>query len=123
MKPLRFFLVGGGAALLFFACMALFHGFGVPPLIGNGAAYLLAFAVAYPTQRSWTFAGKAEHRRAFPRYFVLQLACACLSGLLGHALAFAGLPPLVAAGLVTLAASATSYVLSSRWVFQPSRAN
>lgn len=115
---LRFIIVGTGAALLLFALTFVFAALGLPGFAAGLLAYALTFAAAYLAQRSWTFGGAASHARALPRYFVLQAASALLSGLTTHlTIAGLGFSPLAAAAMTTLAASAVSYVVSSRWVF------
>jgi putative flippase GtrA len=74
--------------------------------------------IAYTAQRSWTFGGRHDHARAFPRYVVLQFGCAGLSGLISHlAVHGFGLSPLAMSAVATVLTSAVSYVLSSLWVF------
>ena len=115
----RFAVVGVGAALLFFVLSWALVSAGLPPFAGSVIAYLLAFVMAYSAQRSWTFEGRHDHGRAFPRYLATQLVCALFAGLSAHvAVAVFSAPPLVMSAIITLAAGAASYVLSSVWVFR-----
>ncbi|WP_296737422.1 GtrA family protein [Mesorhizobium sp.] len=115
----RFVVVGIGAALLFFVLSWALVSAGLPPFAGSVIAYLLVFVMAYSAQRSWTFEGRHGHGRAFPRYLVTQLVCAVFAGLCAHvAVSIFSAPPLVMSAIITLAAGAASYVLSSLWVFR-----
>lgn len=114
----RFLIVGGGAALLFAVLAYVFARSGVPPFPASAVAYLIAFAFAYLTQRSWTFEGEQSHAIAFPRYLVLQIGCAVLSGIVSYVAV-----EIYDASLLTMSigamliTSAVSYVVSSLWVF------
>lgn len=115
----RFVTVGAGAALLLFLLVWLFARLGLPPFWGAALAYAVAFAVAYTAQRNWTFGGGHRHAEALPRYLAVQLGCGLLSGVVGHlSVELFSLPPAAMSAAVTLAASAASYVLTSRWAFR-----
>lgn len=122
-RLLRFVVVGVGAAALFAVLAYLFARAGMQPVLASPIAYLIAFAFAYLTQRSWTFGAEQAHAVAFPRYLALQLGCAALSGAVSHvAVSWYGASPLTMSLVAALVTSAVSYVLSSRWVFAPGRA-
>lgn len=117
-RLVRFVIVGGGAAVLMFVLSYLFRLGGIQPFAGNIAAYAIVFAVAYSAQRGWTFGGSHAHRRVLPRYLAAQLASALAAGLVGYVFTdVLGASPFWMSGAVTLTAGATSYFLSSRWVF------
>lgn len=123
LKPVRFVTVGVGAAVLLFVLSYLFVRWGMPPFVGSAAAYVIAFIVAYTAQRGWTFGAAHSHAQALPRYLTVQVGCALLSGIVAHvAVEMLGASAFVMSIMVTLAASAASYVLSSLWVF-PDRAD
>ena len=117
-RMVRFLLVGGGAAALFAVLAYVFARSGVPPFLASAGAYLIAFAFAYLTQRSWTFEREQSHAIAFPRYLALQIGCAVLSGIVSYVAV-----EIYDASLLTMSigamliTSAVSYVLSSLWVF------
>ncbi len=114
----RFLVVGVGAAVLLFGLTWLFARAGMPPFWGSAVAYAIAFAIAYTAQRNWTFGGGHAHGRALPRYFAVQAGCALTAGVVSHiAIEGFGLPPAAMAAVVTVAASAVSYLLSTFWVF------
>jgi putative flippase GtrA len=117
-RMFRFLTVGVGAALLLFVLSWLLVSLGLSPFIGSVIAYAITVLVAYSAQRGWTFGGKHDHARAMPRYFALQVGCAGFSGLVSHvAVTRFGMSPLSMSALMTIAASAVSFVLSSLWVF------
>lgn len=118
MRLARFITVGLGAALLLFCLTWLLARIGMSPMAGGIAAYVIAVAVAYTAQRSWTFGGRHDHASALPRYLVVQACCALLSGLTSElAVTMLDAPPLLMSAIATVAASAASFVLSSLWVF------
>lgn len=122
-RPVRFVVVGVGAAALMFALSYLFASLGMQPFLGTIIAYAAAFAFAYTTQRAWTFGARHGHGQAFPRYCIIQVACALLSGLLAQALvAYLHMPPFAMSAIITAAASVASYFLSSRWAFSEAAA-
>ena len=51
----RFGLVGAGATLVHAALALALHGAGLAPLVSNGAAFLVAFAVSWQGHHAWTF--------------------------------------------------------------------
>jgi putative flippase GtrA len=120
----RLVVTGGGAALLFAACAYAFRAWaGLPPFASSAAAYIIAFAVAYTTQRRWTFRGRHSHGHAFPRYLAAQLFCLVLSAALSQAMgAIWEASPLVMACVTSVAVSGVSFVLSRCWVFADSGA-
>lgn len=119
VRLVRFVIVGVGAALLLFILSWALVEAGLPPFVGSVIAYMLAFVVAYSAQRGWTFEGRHDHAHALPRYLVTQLVCAVFAGLSAHvAVSIFSASPLLMSAIITVAASAASYVLSSVWVFR-----
>lgn len=118
LRLFRFMTVGIGAALVFFVLSYLLRRHGTPAFIASTSAYAIAFAMAYSAQHGWTFAGKHNHSRAFPRYLVAQLVCGLVSGVVAHVTADTlQTSPFVMSLAAMITAGATSYVLSSLWVF------
>jgi len=118
LRLLRFILSGAGTALLYLVLSYTLAHVGLQPLLGNVAAYAAAFMVGYLLQRNWTFDGTSRHRRALPRYFGAQVACALVSGLAGQGLvSLLGASLLLMAGATTVIAGGMSYILSFYWVF------
>lgn len=117
-RLVRFLIVGIGAAALLFVLAYVFASLGMRPFLASSLAYLITFAVAYTSQRSWTFGGEQDHAIAFPRYLALQLGCAVFSGIVSHvAVVWYGASPFTMSLISTIITSTVSYVLSSRWVF------
>ena len=122
LRLFRFIVVGVGAAALMFILTYALVSAGLPPFLGSTLAYAVAFVVAYTAQRGWTFGGRHDHSRAFPRYLALQLCCAVFSGLVCHiAVTRLGMSSLAASAITTILAGAASYLLSSLWVFPERR--
>jgi putative flippase GtrA len=117
-QPVRFAVVGVAAAALFFVLAYLFVSVGMTPFAGTVVAYGIAFAAAYAAQRAWTFGARHGHGHALPRYFIIQLGCALMSGILAQLLVtYLQMPPLFMSAVTAAAASVASYFLSSRWAF------
>ncbi len=118
-RLIRFVIVGAGANLLLFVLAYALLKLGMPASLAGALGYAIAFAAAYLAQREWTFEGKHDHRSAFPRYVMAQVACAATSGLVGHVCAGAfATSPVVTSAVITATAGVMSYLLSSRWVFE-----
>ena len=113
----RFVLVGIAAAGLLFAATYLLLRLGLQPFAAGLMAYIFAFAVAYALHQVWTFAGRASHRHALPRYLSIQAASALFSAGTAQIATSSGLNALPVAAATALVASGASYLLSSRWAF------
>lgn len=119
-RLIRFVIVGSVSAALLFALVWLFSALGAAPFLAGAGGYAIAFVFAYTAQRNWTFAGRAAHGTALPRYLAVQLFCAALSGLSAHAAsAWLGWPAPAVSAFATGIASAAGFVLSSLWAFAP----
>ena len=78
----------------------------MPPFAGSVVAYATAFAVAYTAQRAWTFGARHRHGHALPRYFIIQVGCALMSGGLAHVLViYLQMSPLAMSVAITAASS------------------
>jgi len=122
LRFVRFVTVGVGAAALLLVVSYLLASAGLPPFAAGLIAYAIAFVVAYSAQRGWTFGAAHGHGYALPRYFALQAGCALMSGVIAHvSVDRLHMSPLAMSVLVTVAASAVSYVVSSLWVFPDKR--
>lgn len=114
----RFVAVGLGANLLLLVLSYLFRQAGLPAFVAGAGGYAIAFVAAYTMQRGWTFGSDRSHGELLPRYLTAQIVCALLSGAVGHIAGdVLGFSPLAMSVAVTVTAGASSYVLSSRWVF------
>lgn len=114
----RFVIVGVGSAALLAVVTYLLIQAGVSPFASGLIAYAVAFGVAYALQRNWTFEGAGRHSRTLPRYFLVQAACALISGGLTHALkSWLGWPAAGASLAMTFVVAVISYLASTYWVF------
>jgi putative flippase GtrA len=117
-QMLRFVCVGVGAAVFFMLLTYALVSAGAPPFWASVLAYAICFVVAYLLQRFWTFDAKHAHREALPRYFVLQVTCAVISGLVAQvAIDHFAATRWVASGLAALTGGLLSYVGSTLFVF------
>jgi putative flippase GtrA len=116
-KLVRFVIVGGSAAALLFGLILAFTSLGLAPLWAGPIGYAISFSYAYSLQRGWTFRGRHPHRRALPRYFIAQAACALLSGVVAQAAATFNVSHTASSLIAAIAASVLSYCLSLFWVF------
>lgn len=114
-----FGVIGSSALLVHFLLVTLLVPMGLPPLLANVVAYLLAFQVSYWGHRQKTFAaGHVSHWQTLPRFF----AVASLSFLLNEGLYFLLLhyTPLdyrMALLLVLGAVAVVTFLLSRAWAF------
>lgn len=121
---LKFVMSGASTALLFLVLCFAFTKAGADPFAASLAAYALAFVVGYALQRWWTFDARHRHGRALPRYAVLQVGCALLSGVVSRVGADRfGLSPLPMATVTAGVAGAVSFVVSRYWVFPHGRSD
>jgi putative flippase GtrA len=117
-RLIRFVITGGLCAALFFCLNYGALRLGLPPFAANLTAYAIAFTVGYLAQRGWTFGGRHSHRRALPRYAVVQACCAVItSAIFQLSTLYLHAPKLVMSLFATAIAGFASYVASSLWVF------
>ncbi|WP_108470441.1 GtrA family protein [Rhodanobacter thiooxydans] len=119
-KFVRFLIVGGGCALLYFVLMWFCRAnLGFAPFVATICAYGVSFCVAYVLQHRWTFRSEATHKVTLPRYTLAQVTCALLTAGITQAIShiYPQSPNWILAGVSTVLASGLSFVLSSLWVF------
>ncbi|WP_159879028.1 GtrA family protein [Aquitalea denitrificans] len=117
---LWFGIIGVSAMLVHFLLVAvILVPFGLPPLLANVVAFLLAFQVSYWGHRHKTFdAAHVPHRQALPRFFMVS----CLSFALNEAmyfvlLHFTTLDYRLALLIVLASVAVFTFVLSKLWAF------
>jgi putative flippase GtrA len=117
---LRFVIIGGGCAVLYFAvCLALATLFDLSPFLASFGAYLICFWVGYSLQRGVTFRSKARHRVTLTRYAAWHLFGATAVSAATDVVASASVWDATYIALFsTLLCSAVSFFISSRWVFK-----
>jgi len=78
--PLRFALVGlAGAAMYYALLWSMVELGGMPALLASSLAFALVVAENYLLHRHWTFASRAPHRQAFPRFVLMALCGAAVN--------------------------------------------
>jgi putative flippase GtrA len=115
---LAFALVSGSGTVVNLVAFALLHHVvGLPPILCGA----LAFAVACQHNATWhahvTFRVRAHSRRT--RYAALSLATLAVNLAVLHAIARAGVAPVVAQAVGIAAAAPLNFLGSRRWVFAP----
>lgn len=116
----RFIIVGGSCALLYFLLMWLCRGrFGLTPFLATVCAYCGSICVAYIFQHRWAFRSDTAHAVALPRYVLVQVACALLTAESTQAIShiYPQTPNWMLSGISTVLAACLGFVLSSLWVF------
>lgn len=116
----RFIIVGGGGALLYFALMWFFRAdLGWTPFSATICAYAMSFCAVYTLQHKWTFRSGASHKVTLPRYVVVQVTCALLTAGITQVVSqlYLRSPGWLLAGISTVVAAGLSFILSSLWVF------
>ena len=116
----RFLIVGGGCALLYFVLMWFSRAnLGLEPFTATICAYGVSFCVAYTLQYKWTFHSDIAHKVTLPRYAAVQATSALLTASITQAAShfYPHSPSWLLAGISTIVASGLSFVLSSQWVF------
>lgn len=119
-KFVRFFIVGGSCALLYFALMWFFRAsLELTPFVATMCAYAVSFCIAYTLQHKWTFRSDAAHKVTLPRYALVQVTCALLTAGITQAISYIypQSPSWILAAASTVLASGLSFALSSLWVF------
>jgi putative flippase GtrA len=115
----RFLAIGASFALLYSTLSsALAIGFHVAPALASALAYAACVPPAYLAQRNLAFRADAPHRRAFPRYVMLQapllLLGAALSWLLIDRLSW---PEALSFFLIGPSVAMVSFVAQRLWTF------
>jgi putative flippase GtrA len=82
---LRFLLVGGSTALLYFGLTyVLVESLALEAVLASSAAYLVAVCYNYLLHYYWTFASDAAHNRVVVKYVLTCLGGVALNGLVMH---------------------------------------
>lgn len=115
---MRFALVGGVVAATYVALYLLFMAAGLTQSLSNAGAFLLAVALQYVGQASFTFGARLDDAPQVTR-FGLMICCglitsAVITGVAGPAM---GLPHWLAAVIVTVVLPLQNYLIMTRWVF------
>lgn len=116
----RFVIVGALSALGYLVLTFLLqHWLNLPVWISSGLAYIVAFSVTYFVQHAWTFAARAAHDRALPRYIATQLVSMFVTMAIMRIfpVLFVDPPKLLASIVATIVAGSASFILSSKWAF------
>lgn len=117
---LWFGIVGVSAMLAHFLLVAfILVPLGLPPLLANIVAFLLAFQISYWGHRHKTFqAGHIPHRQALPRFFMVSCLSFCLNEAMYFVLLrFTVLDYRLALLIVLGSVAVFTFVLSKLWAF------
>jgi putative flippase GtrA len=117
---LSFIIIGGAAAVSFVgvssAAVALFRT--SPSWLVSALCYAAFIVPVYLLHRHFSFRSEAGHRRALPRYVLVQLVGVALATLFSFvSYGVIGLPTPVAAVLVIGLTSGINFVVLRLWAF------
>lgn len=117
---LSFLFIGGGAALGFVVVSSTSIGLlpMVEPWLVSAACYGAFILPVYLLHRRYSFRSEAAHRRALPRYLLVQAMALLLASLFGYVFhGMLALPSLPAALLVIALTSGVNYLVLRGWAF------
>src|SRR5262245_41147988 len=118
-SKLRFLVIGGIAAAIFFGILWSAQSAGLPAFWAGLIAYVAAFGTGYFGHHRVTFGGDHRHRETMPRYAALQASCALLAAATSHLLTRPHLlSPFEISAITTLFMGVVAYVGSRYWVFR-----
>lgn len=119
---LHFAGVGGAAAATHFGAVLVLASGGIPPLLANVFAFLIAFQVSYFGHRRLTFAAtaaKLPHRQTLPRFFAVSVSSFLLNeAMFALLLRYTSLPYQVSLAIVLVAVAALTFLLSRTFAFR-----
>lgn len=115
----RFGGVGLLAAAVHYLSCLLFSQAGVPPLLANVGAFLVAFQVSYFGHRHLSFeVSDLPHRQTLPRFFAVAVLGFMVNELLFWlALTYTALPYQFSLGVIILLVAAMTFALSRAFAF------
>ena len=117
-KLVRFAIVGGGTALAYILLYMAFLAVGLPQVVANGVAFLLAVILQYAGQAAFTFGQPLQDRKQISRFCVMVGLGFVSSALItGPISLMVGLTPWVAAAIVTVLLPIQNYIFMTLWVF------
>lgn len=117
---LYFLGAGGFGAAAYVALASLLSYAGMVMWLASAVSFAVLTPLVYLAQHRFTFASKASHRTALPRYLALQALGFTLSWLLPLLLDNKGIPaPVVFLGVAACAAL-LNFILMKSWAFVPS---
>lgn len=114
------FVVTGGIAAILYILLAssLVAWLGLAPWLSSVMAHAVMIPVAYLGQRTISFASRASHRHAFPRYVVVQCVGLVMAAILVQVLhSVWHMEAKFAFSLTAVATSLATFVAIKAWVF------
>lgn len=117
---LRFLVVGGTCAILYFAlCLTLIEVGNLGPAPASAITYFICFWISYGAQREIAFRSTSSHSVTLVRYAIWHLFGATAVSLgTAYASEASDLSPAFAAIVSTVLCGIASFFISSRWVFR-----
>jgi putative flippase GtrA len=118
MQLFRFAVVGASVALIYVLAYVALLSLGMVQPLANAIAFLVAIAVQYIGQASFTFGKRINDRAQLIRFFCMTglgfLMAAFITGMIGPML---GVSNLAAAVAVTIILPVQNYIIMTVWVF------
>ncbi len=119
MQFVRFAIVGVLVALSYIGLYLMFLALGVPQVLANAAAFLLAIMIQYIGQGRFTFGKTLRDRDQALRFVAMVglglLTAAIITGLIAPV---TGLADWLAAAAVAVVLPIQNYIFMSNWVFK-----
>lgn len=119
MQIMRFALVGVTVALVYISLYVGLLALGIPQVISNALAFMIAIGVQYIGQGRFTFGQKLKDRDQATRFIVMVglglLTASIITGLLAPAIE---LDDWIAAAIVTVVLPIQNYLFMAGWVFK-----
>lgn len=115
---LRFLIVGGAATALHYALYLALLGLGLAPVPASSIGFIVSAGFNYLLNRHYTFASGRAHREALPRFALTAAGGLGLNAAVVGVLTGAGLHPLPAQVLATVATLGWNFVVNRLWTFR-----
>ena len=122
-RLLKFGAVGIAALIVHFLVVIIITPLGIPPLVANIVAFVIAFQISYWGHSRWTFQVE-KNKQNLSRFIAVSLASFCLNELLFFQLLhYTSLPYQVALFIVLGMVAGITFTLSQQWAFKLTHSN
>lgn len=115
-----FFLIGVSSSAIYIVLSSVLNYYFLPAWQASVISFSACIPFAYYAQKSLAFQSNSPHRRAFPRYIVVQVMGLCLSAVIPRLLVTVNLSYEMTVVVFILVAGSTSllsYLIHQRWTY------